>query len=85
MNPNDIPTSVVVVALLFLGFVILMALRGWKTSRQTKQDVDKELGDLYTHTQNRHKKRKGRASSELAEAHRSHLKLVNGRASASKL
>ena len=77
--------SAVLVGFLFLGFVILMALRGSKTRKEVKECVHKDVEYISERTKNRHKKKRGRASSELAEARRTYLKMANGRASASKL
>jgi len=75
---------VAIVGLVFVAFVVLVALRGRKAKRENSEHISNEMAYIYTHTQRRHEKKRGRASSELAQARATHLSLVNGRASASK-
>lgn len=75
---------VALVGTIFLVFVVLTALRGRRAKRQTTQQLRSDMEYIYRRTQRRHQKKKGRPSSELTEARSSHLKVVQGRASASE-
>lgn len=76
--------SLVVVVLLFFGFVAVMIYRGWKAQKKVREDLRREMQYNYTQVQRRHTRKHGVVSSELADIRASHLKVVGGRASAAK-
>ncbi|HUX16557.1 MAG TPA: hypothetical protein VMW52_08785 [Phycisphaerae bacterium] len=73
-----------IVAVVFIVFVFVVALRGRKARKDLTSEVCDDLDFIYEHAQRKHKKRMGRASTELSNAHASHHETFDGRVSASK-
>lgn len=71
---------VAIVGVAFAVFVVWVAWRSRAAKRETTERICRDMEHLYGCTQERHTKRRGRASSELADARASHIKALNGRA-----
>lgn len=74
-----------IVGAAFLVFVGVVAFLGRKSRRKASDKVASDIEYIYEQTQKRHRKKRGRASSELAAAREAHLKVIGSkRAGASR-